>query len=113
MLDPRYYGAKCDGIADDSAEVQAMVDANPGGRYRLPGSAGKPVTINMGSTSLHMKGSGWVLEGGGTWYASGKGAFAGTTLQWDAGATGIIAVNPNQGIIRDLNLFRWGAFRGC
>jgi hypothetical protein len=104
ILDARYYGAKCDGIADDSAAVQAMVDANPGGHYQLPGSAATPVTINMGNTSLRMKGSGWVLEGGGTSWGSGQGAYAGTTLQWQAGVTGIIALSANQGIIRDLNI---------
>ena len=113
ILDPRYYGAKCDGIADDSAAVHAMVDANPGRHYQLPGGAATPVTINMGNTSLHMKGRGWVLEGGGTLWGSGQGVYGGTTLQWQAGVTGIIALSPNQGIIRDLNLLGGEPFSGA
>jgi hypothetical protein len=92
--------------------MQAMVDANPGGRYRLPGSAGSPVTLYVGGTSLRMKGNGWVLEGGGT--AIDGGGTGGTTLQWAPGATGIITLNSEgQGTIRYLNLCGSERFTGA
>jgi hypothetical protein len=99
-LHARAYGARCDNIHDDSQAIQAMVDANPAGRFLLPGSKGGPVTIFMGNTPLVMKGGGWILEGGGSTYGAG-----GTTLRWNAGATGIIALNDlGAGTIRNLRL---------
>jgi hypothetical protein len=59
-----------------------------------------------------MKGSGWVLEGGGP--AFGGGGFNGTTLKWAAGTTGIITLNAEgPGIIRDLNLSGSEHFTGA
>jgi hypothetical protein len=102
-LNPRFYGARCDNFSDDSAALQAMIDANPGGRYLLPGSLAAPATIFMGDTSLFMKGAGWTLEGGGTTY--GASSEGGTTLRWNAGATGIVTTNASgAGTIRSLSL---------
>jgi hypothetical protein len=104
-LNARFYGARCDNQTDDSLDLQAMIDANPGGRYVLPGRTNEPVTIYMGDTSLMMKGAGWVLEGGGA---------GGTTMKWNAGATGIITLNPlGTGIIRDLRLLGGERFTGA
>lgn len=108
-LNARFYGARCDNTTDDSAALQAMIDANPGGRFVLPGTTNAPANIYMGSTSLVMKGDGFILEGGG----SGASLLAGTTLRWDAGATGIIVRHAlGSGTIRDLNLLGGERFAG-
>jgi hypothetical protein len=119
ILDPRFYGAKCDGVADDSVAMQNMVDFNPGGHYRLPGSTGAPVVINMYMTSLRLKGRGWILEGGGNGVLNEAFKGGGTTLRWGdrtkgIGTTGIIVEGMHgPGTIRHLNLVGGEPFAGA
>ncbi len=87
-----------------------MIDANPGGRFLLPGTTSEPANLYMGETSLVVKGDGWILEGGGC----GASLYGGTTLRWDAGATGIIARNDHgTGLIRNMNLLGGERFTGA
>src|SRR5262249_54825532 len=89
-LDPRWFGAACDGVTDDSAALQAMIDTHPGGHYLLPGSVTNPVKIKLGK-ELYLRGCGYTFEGGGCESLSDEG---GTVLLWDAGVTGIVTLGP-------------------
>lgn len=102
IADVKSYGARGDGISDDTAAFQAALTANAGksifipkGRYRLTA----PVTVPSGTSVIGAsRGSGW--DGA---------AFDGTTITIEGADASIFDVTGRGCTISDLTLLHTGA----
>jgi hypothetical protein len=92
---------KGDGVTDDSAAIQAVINANPTRTIYIPGTANG---YRLGST-LTLSGFGQILQGDGKGFTSKPiaGQATGTVLVFDPGVTGIALTQQHQGL-RDLAL---------
>lgn len=100
-------GAKCDGVTDDTAAIQAAISSTPnGGRLQIPTGkcvvcAGLPLVVTH---AIQMIGTGWTVQG--TSFAD----YAGSILSVCAGAsatTDVITLRPalNDGLKVQLSDF--------
>jgi hypothetical protein len=88
------YGMKCDGVTDDTASLQAAINASQGLRLQLPpGTCLISSTVTVGGTTNPSKPyNNFDIEGYGNCYAGTSAPGTCTTLQWNGPAT-IPAIN--------------------
>ncbi len=116
-LDPRAFGAKCDGITDDRAALQALIDASlaaglpihlPAGRYLIDSSVERAGLLIQSEDDITVRCDGVIL--GGANFASGidgsgwlirvqsgrAGRNTGQALRWTGGRFDGQALPPAQ-----------------